>query len=468
MAISILSGDKVLPSCCAGARPGSKIVWTLSGLAALFFLVVGAGTPGDIDEGYFALAAQLIVQGKVPYRDFFLPQTPLVPYLFAGLFRLLGPGYLVGRCLGAIFAAATAGLVGLAVHRETRQRLPAVVAVVLFCTHALSWQWLSLIKPYGIGGLLVLASVLLVSHPHRAPSRGACILAGSCAGLAAGCRLLLVPVVLACAVGATLHPAPIARQVTPGVVRPDPPWARALAVLAAAAVVGAAIALPFYLIAPEGFLFGNLGYHALRAPGGLVGGLSGNLVLLLELIGAGQASDCSASGVQFVALLALNLVAVVLPGWRLRVAAWTAIALLVAASVLPNPAYEQYFTPLVPLLAVGAGASLGRLLAALPTVPRRLSLALPLALVTLSVLSGVQGFGKHWVLGLYPWPMADYRPRALDRTAREVADRSARHPGPVLSAWEGSCLYCAPSIMPGYENQFVRGPAEGLAPARRQ
>ena len=42
------------------------------------------------DEGFYTYAAQLILEGKHPYIDFFYPQMPLLPYLYATSGALFG------------------------------------------------------------------------------------------------------------------------------------------------------------------------------------------------------------------------------------------------------------------------------------------------------------------------------------------------------------------------------------------
>src|ERR1700740_731179 len=39
--------------------------------------------PIDGDEGYYTTAARLVWEGKTPYRAFFYPQGPLLPYIYS-------------------------------------------------------------------------------------------------------------------------------------------------------------------------------------------------------------------------------------------------------------------------------------------------------------------------------------------------------------------------------------------------
>ena len=57
--------------------------------------------PVDGDEGYYAAAARLVSEGRQPYRDFFYPQSPLLPYLLSPVCRVVG-GSLQGMRLPAV------------------------------------------------------------------------------------------------------------------------------------------------------------------------------------------------------------------------------------------------------------------------------------------------------------------------------------------------------------------------------
>ncbi|MBI4974678.1 MAG: hypothetical protein HZC19_02580 [Candidatus Omnitrophica bacterium] len=54
------------------------------------------------DEGYFNLACFRIMNGELPYRDFFLHTPPLSYYLQACIFKIFGPSFFVGRLTMAV------------------------------------------------------------------------------------------------------------------------------------------------------------------------------------------------------------------------------------------------------------------------------------------------------------------------------------------------------------------------------
>jgi hypothetical protein len=57
------------------------LVLTAFLLQAGFFLFVARHRLIDGDEGFYLLAARLVLQHKTPYLDFFYPQAPLLPYV---------------------------------------------------------------------------------------------------------------------------------------------------------------------------------------------------------------------------------------------------------------------------------------------------------------------------------------------------------------------------------------------------
>jgi hypothetical protein len=65
------------------------------------------------DEGAYLYDAWRVSLGEVPYRDFFLSQTPLSFYAVAGLFKVFGPSVWAARALSYLCVLGAAVLVAL-------------------------------------------------------------------------------------------------------------------------------------------------------------------------------------------------------------------------------------------------------------------------------------------------------------------------------------------------------------------
>lgn len=85
---------------------------------------------GVIDEGFVATLSMRIVNGELPYRDFFTLLIPGVFLLHAGLYELFGPSLWIGRCVLLVVATGIPVLVYL-VARHRLHPLPSALAAAL-------------------------------------------------------------------------------------------------------------------------------------------------------------------------------------------------------------------------------------------------------------------------------------------------------------------------------------------------
>lgn len=480
------SGAVVLRGLVRRVR-GAPIVSRLGVLAFAWFGIVGLRLPVDVDEGYYALAAELVTLGRVPYADFFYPQGPLYPYLLAPFVLLFGARFVVLRLVSSAFAAIAAALVAHLVHRETRSRLAAVAAVVMFVTHELSWQWLVTIRPYGLGVALLLGSLVLATPLDREPRPRELVAAGALGVVAPLMRLPFAPafgvVPLALLLRGTnagaYRGATILGLVALGAVSGWHPTTCAIAASIAAATVAAAgsgavaalkrvgaysagaaaVALPTALVFARpwaSFVYGLVGYHVdssslLTFPQ--------NRAYLSSVIGGGAFLELSASGTQTALLLVANVVALTLPGASLRWAGLVGATALALGAARHGPLIEHYLTPIVPYLAVGAGMALGHLDG--PSVAgarrKRPAVVAAIAAGALFVLASSSSLEKKWLAGRHNgWDDRGFRPRVLDEKVAAVVRATRERPGPLLATWPGSALRCAERVMPGYENHFTR------------
>ncbi|TAK23181.1 MAG: hypothetical protein EPO40_27115 [Myxococcaceae bacterium] len=458
--------------------------------AAAALIAVGQRTPADVDEGFYAIAAELVAHGRLPYRDYFYPQAPYLPFLLAPV-AALASRFVIERVVFSLLGAITAGLIAHGVKRDTDSGLAAVTAAALFTLNELTWQWFPSIRPYAPAALCIVGATLLVSAPKR-PSLARAALAGALAGVVGGLRLLLLPFVGAIVAAVWLRGARFAllralavmvlMRVTlwaPGnqqlqtarwtvplallVVAAGPAW-RERAKRGALSLAGAIAALlplaALFRMAPEGFLFGNLAFHANRVTGtwaaDQVPWWAQRSTYIHGLFGIVSMNHLSAFAPELIVLSLLSGFALLARPARQTIAPSLAAASVVLAALVPFPVIEHYFTPAVPVLALLAGLGLGHLDRALrgPLAPR---LALPVCLLALHLVIGYPSFHRRWREGLYgDFRLHAFRPRRLDYAAARVRMVAERHPGPVLALWPGSALGLGPRMLPGTENHFAR------------
>ena len=137
------------------------------------------------DEGWYLYAARLVGEGKMPYRDFFFTQGPVLPFIYSAL-----PvhGLLSGRLVTFAFSLlATFTAIALArgfVSPERRKAVSVTVFAMLAC-NLYHVYFTTIPKTYAIGALFVMVGFLLLS-------RGWHFLAAMSFAFASGTRISLV------------------------------------------------------------------------------------------------------------------------------------------------------------------------------------------------------------------------------------------------------------------------------------
>jgi len=175
-----------------------RFAWMLA-LFAFVCLSAAAVWMGGLnqDEGWYLYAANLVAEGKLPYRDFFYTQGPLLPVvysLFTGVWQAFG---LLGAriftlALGVLGIVLAVGLAGRLVD-ETRRPAAQLMTFLLLAVNLYHLYYLAIPKTYALAGLLVIAGFYLLSF-----ERGwTALAAGLALALSAGARIslgILLPV----------------------------------------------------------------------------------------------------------------------------------------------------------------------------------------------------------------------------------------------------------------------------------
>jgi hypothetical protein len=103
------------------------------------------------DEGIVLQGAERVLNGQIPYRDFFSFYTPGSFYLVAGLFRIFGDSFAVARISLAVVGAICSVLTYVLARRVCSWSI-ALFAAVLTTTAGTAFRFLVLHNPYSTLG----------------------------------------------------------------------------------------------------------------------------------------------------------------------------------------------------------------------------------------------------------------------------------------------------------------------------
>lgn len=442
------------------SRPAAAPERSLRPALLLLLVVAGAALalsawlrPIDGDEGYYAAAAQLTADGARPYADYFYPQAPLLPYVYAPVVAVAGPSLRALRWLSVVLACGTV-LVWASYLVRTRRggSWTKVAALALLACSPDVISWAVTVKTYALTGLLSsLGLVALARGLETGAGRRWLVGAGAALGLAASARLFFAPLGPVLAAGLVLWPEGGGRRRATG---------QALALLGGF-VLGCAPLVVAWLQDPDLAGFNNLGYHALRyselkflhpEPG-----LGVRLGAALSGTGRILATNPYLLGYLLLAAWgAAGLRQVTGPERRFLAVVALASAVFFLACMAPDPVHDQYFTvPLVPLGLPLAAAGLARLIR---DSRRRTGTAVAVAAICGALVLGLLRPGMD--------PDPAWSLRSYDRVVAEIRRHSA--PGDlVLSFWPGYVFGAGRTHFPGMENHFAFGVSEQLTPQQK-
>ena len=137
------------------------------------------------DEGWYLYASKLVGEGKLPYRDFFFTQGPVLPFLYSVMpIRGLLSGRLVTLAFSVLATLVSMALARRLVSPERRGAAALTVFAMLAC-NIYHVYFTTIPKTYAIGSLFVVVGFLLLS-------RGWHFLSAVSFAFASGTRISLV------------------------------------------------------------------------------------------------------------------------------------------------------------------------------------------------------------------------------------------------------------------------------------
>ena len=428
----------------------SRAAWIIAAIfifQCLIFVPVATVRPIDGDEGFYLLAAKLVFQGKQPYTDFFYPQMPLLPYVYGLWMWLFGFSWYAARLLSALLAVGTGLLLYKYVVSLTSKRRLGLLAVSLYALCAVLLGWYTVAKTYSLSVFLLMSAVVLLPGKSDSHRELRYILSGLLLGLAIDTRLFFLAVV------------PVFLLVLRRNEESKPEaYIKSQGWLLLGVLIGLLPNLWFLAVSPDTYIFSNIGYHAMRTGGGLLGFLEQKLLIILELIGAWKA--WGHVSLQLPILLFANCYYLLL-AWRLgkRLSfAFYVAAVLCAISLLATPTFVQYFCVVVPFLIVNSLLVIHWLDEAVCGSTARASLGLLGVLVVVAYVLVAPVGVEQFLAPPSPDPLTGEGGGEWDiETNRIIAAHidACTDPGePVMTWWPGYLLESDASILPKMENHF--------------
>jgi hypothetical protein len=445
-------GDDPSPQECV---PGRRMVWALSSAFLIQFFVFAAVAHFrfvDGDEGAYLTDCRLLIEGQVPYLDFFYSQTPFFLYAYSGWLRIFGVSLYSARIFSAVLAALTGTLLFGLLARWTARVWPGWLAVLLYLSSGQVCAWQTILKTTAISTVLAVGALFLLQC-EKLEYRRKYLLAGLLLGLCVSSRIVFAALFLPACLWALLDGRTGSRR-----------WTRPLW-LAGGFLAGLSPLLMLLSADPDRVIFDVLRVHSMRIHNAGLGEMLVDKVRMALML-AGLIKDDSMNGPQFGLLLLLQLVAAFsfrpLPRQAALCSAFAAT--LGLAFFVPNPSFSQYFAPVVPFLIPGAVLVVFHLWnhPAPGQEPMIRSATRPLA-VLLSAAYILMGAGdySHYlrsgsgVPGLMQMtPVAsDLKPANLRRVSEHIA--ALVRPGEeVISTWPGYIVDSPARPVPRLNDHF--------------
>jgi hypothetical protein len=408
------------------------------------------------DEGFYTYSAQLILEGQHPYLDYFYPQMPFLPYLYALAGALGGTDWDTYRVLSAICFSGILLLVYQMASREWN-RWVGVSGVILLATCHLSFAWFSTVQTYALSTVLLFSGVLLLSR--RDHSFWSALGVGLLFALAVQTRLFFLPLLI---IPCTFFLLQAKRGCFLGSL--------ILGILA-----GSLPSLPFLFLSLDSYLFSNLGYHLSRSSQSFSEDLNHKWRIFEVLFSLGRPS-VKFDGFQTPFLF--SSLFLVLPFWN-RLSLMTkhcAVVgiLLFGVSFLPNPTYVQYFVTVTPFAVVAFLALSVQLYTFLS--PRTMRIVFLCSLAGIGIIylkdlptdldrycrtgQGVIGIGsptkaRDWNLGKV-------------KEVKEAITRISQPDQEILAIWPGYLVGAHRRSVQGAENHFGVRAAGGVSEDERR
>ena len=341
-------GYSETPSLAYRSRRALFLLLGFVGLITAGLLIYSQTMAFVWDEGFHLVAAQVINNGKIPYRDFCFPQTVLNTYWNAGWMLVFGESWRVTHVFAALLVAGSMFLAAdfaLSRFPVPAWRLASALTVAAFVgMNTMAVQFGVVAQAYGMGLFLTTVAFRLTVRTVSRRSLLLALAAGFFAGAAADSTLLTAPAFAVLLIWMFLYD------------RAGNRWAKC-AVFITGGLVSFLPVFWLFAKAPRQTFFNIVQYQALYRRTDWPGATPHDVDVLSKWLVSTPAL--------FMGLLAIAgaIFIVRKSGWdrehraEFYLCGWLSIA-LAAYIATAHPTFERYFVFMVPFMAVVATAGL--------------------------------------------------------------------------------------------------------------
>ncbi len=220
-------------------------LWLLPLLVYLFFSTVLLFQGKiHVDEGTYLASAALLADGKLPYIDYLYLQMPVFPFIYGGLFYIIGSGLLKARLISMLFGFACL-LLTMMLASKIQGREAAILAATLFALCPMQAYYFMIARIFSMASFFLVLGIYLV---YAGKGRYWYDIAGASAvTLSVLTRLTLAPMLLMLLAYILLRDKRLSRGFIYSCL--------------ASLVIIAISTVPFLIAAPQAFIYCIIGFH---------------------------------------------------------------------------------------------------------------------------------------------------------------------------------------------------------------
>jgi len=410
------------------------------GLSSIYILFFSINRLIARDEGFYAIAIKKVIEGNLPYIDFFYPQMPLLPFLYAPFFSIFELNFINLRIFNSIILILFSYTFFKYLNKKFNKNY-ALLGLVLFVFSNFSVFWYSTTQTYLFSTFFLFLSLyFLDSNLNKSKN---IIFAALFFSLAVQVRLFfagLVPLYLIFIFIKTKSYKKICIFLIFGLISSIP-------------------TLYFLFLNFDSFFFNNLGYHLNRTAKSAEESFNNKLTIFKVIFYLKESIKFQSIQLPLLNFGLILSIFFSLFKRKLEISIFFSLALIIL-NLIPSPSYVQYFCTGIPFLIICFLFLLSNL--------NKLSLVVLIPFLFFyfyQFQTDIKNYTKtgSGVIGIRNYENAQNWKSTKIKEIAVAVNRHSDKDDFIWSSWPGYALETDAQILPGMENHFNVLAAKGTS-----